>query len=384
MDVRYIVMEEKIVIAIDSFKGCLGSAQAGEAARLGVLDVMPDASVEVVRIADGGEGMAEAIGHTIGLQPVRITTYDPLMRMTDAEYYIDDKSRTAYIDMAAASGLTHVEPEYRNPVCTTTYGTGVMVADAISKGATRIVLGLGGSATNDAGLGALQALGLDIYSMNGALLEQPLSGGMMTEISRLDFTALNEKLLGVSIILACDVDSPFTGERGAVETFSPQKGASPDDMETLEAGMENVAALIEESVGLDVRELPGAGAAGGMGGGFAAAGAEIRSGVEEVMHSIGLRDKLQGASVCVTGEGSADRQTLMGKAPYGVMRRALEAGARVILIAGRVADRDSLLKAGFTAAECINPPGDPDMRPEVAAKRIRSTVAAVLTRIMRP
>lgn len=368
----------KVVIAIDSFKGCLDSASAGEAAGLGVKDAWPDAVTDIVLIADGGEGMSRAVGLANSLPRIEMETYDPLMRPVRASYSYDPVSRTAYIDMAAAAGLTLLDSESRNPMNTTTYGVGVMILDAFCRGASAILLGLGGSATNDAGLGALQALGLEIYGRNGKPFSQSVTGSMLGEISGIKTDRLSDRIGDVELRLACDVDSPFLGDNGAVAVFSPQKGASSADMAILEAGMRNVAGIVFSSTGTRLDDIPGSGAAGGMGGGFLMAGAEIRNGVEEIIAAVGLRERLAGACLCITGEGSADRQTLMGKAPFGVMSAAREVGIDTILVAGRISDRDILVSAGFSSAECINPPGDADMRPSVAADRIRNTVARVL------
>lgn len=366
------------VMAFDSFKGCLDSEEAGKAAALGVRDVYPDADCRIIRIADGGEGMAEAIGESLGLNYIEACVTDPLMRDIVAGYYFDTHRRVAYIDLAATSGITLLSDDELNPWKTTTWGTGLMLKDAIAHGARKIVLGLGGSATNDAGLGALQALGMKIFLSDTGLTEHPASGGMLSSISRVDLSGLKATLEGVEISLACDVSSPFIGENGAVKVFSRQKGADSGMMDKLESGMANVASILRRDAGIDVSFLPGAGAAGGAGGGFAAAGANICNGVELVIKAVGLAEALSDACLCITGEGCADHQTLMGKAPSGVLKCALTENVPVMLLAGRLSDVDLLEQAGFAKAACINPPDDYDLRPHVAAKRIRQTVARLL------
>lgn len=373
----------KVTLAFDSFKGCLTSREAAEAAAKGVLAIVSGAEVGIVEMADGGEGMAEALAGAGDMRRYSASVEGPLGEEVLADYYISADGMMASLDMSAASGLVLVDPERRNPWLTSTYGFGQLVAAAARHGVRRIVVGLGGSATNDAALGALQALGARFYDRAGCLMERHICGGMLSSVGSVDLSGLRW-LSGVEITAACDVDAPFVGSDGAVAVFSRQKGADAPMMERLETGMVHLADVIRSSTGHDVSAVPGAGAAGGAAGGLTALlGVRLRRGVDIVADAVGLDAALEGCDFCITGEGSADRQTLMWKTPWGVRVRACRRGVPAILLAGRVADRELLLDGGFCDVRCVNDyrlveeDALPPMSREVAATRImRATAAA--------
>lgn len=348
----------KIVIAIDSFKGCLSSMEANAAAAEGVKDVCKDADIKQVIVSDGGEGFLTAYHAALGGEFVELTVMNPLMRPVRARYLL--KNRLAVIEMAEASGLTLIAKEERNPMLATTYGTGQLIADAVKKGVERIIVGLGGSATCDAGWGMLQAL-IDNFSKNGKWEE-------MDELKRKRFT------------IASDVRNPLCGEHGAARVFAPQKGATQEMVELLEARAKQFADASARRFGFDRSEEVGAGAAGGLGYALMQyLDADCQSGIDLLLEAMDFEKFACDADCVVTGEGSADRQTLMGKLPMGVLRHAGKAA--VCLIAGQVNDRQELLQAGFAHVECVNPPEislEEAMRPEVAKQNIRWTVCGIL------
>ena len=344
----------KVVVAIDSFKGCLTSKEANLAAAEGVRSVWTDAEVVQVPVSDGGEGFMEAFRAAIGGEIVETVVRDPLMRLVTARYLLRD--RLAVIEIAQASGLTLLSKEERNPLVATSYGTGQLVADAVRRGARHIIVGLGGSATSDAGMGMLRAL-IDAFAKRG-------SWDDVEEVKSVRFT------------IASDVKNPLCGEQGAAHVFAPQKGASQEDVLTLDERARKFAEVSAKHFGYDRQEIPGAGAAGGLGYAFLQyLNAECKPGIELLLETIGFKEMVKDADLVVTGEGSADRQTLMGKLPMGILQQA--GGVPVWLIAGRISDREQLLQAGFTRVECINPPvisEEEAMKAETAKGNIKLTV----------
>ena len=357
----------KCLVAIDSFKGCLTSAEANAAAAAGISTKMPAAEVVQVAVSDGGEGWLEAFRRAIGGEEVEIVVRDPLMRPVKARYLVSDD--TAIIEMAQASGLMLLAPEERNPLLATSYGTGQLVADAVRQGCRHIIVGLGGSATSDCGIGMLHAL-IDNFG----------SYGHWDDIQEFD---------GISFTIATDVVNPLCGENGAAHVFAPQKGATPNMVQRLEERARLFADLSARHFGFDRSDVPGAGAAGGLGyafmqylGGHNQENVKCRPGIDLLLDAVGFNRLLSDARLVVTGEGSADRQTLMGKVPYGILKRAQVQGTSVCLLAGRIADRQSLLDAGFEQVACINPQGLPlaeAMKPDVAKANIAATAMAAIT-----
>ncbi|MDO4336421.1 MAG: glycerate kinase [Bacteroidales bacterium] len=357
----------KAVVAIDSMKGCLGSAEASEACAAGLREAWPDAEVIVVPVADGGEGTAAAIAFS-DKSIIRKTdrVLGPDGTPTIAEWWLDAAKKTAYIDLAAAAGLTLVPQERRNPLTATTFGVGQLILAAASEGARHIVLGLGGSATVDGGAGACEALGVRFG------------------VDHIDVSHIDNRLKDIDLHLACDVTAPFTGEKGAARVFGPQKGADPTQVKLLEERLERLRLLILRQFGIDLNEVPGSGAAGGCAGGLMAlAGGKIENGAALVLDSIGFDRIIAGADLMVTGEGSADRQTLMGKLPSEILRRGQKAGIPVALAAGRITDAEALSEAGFAAIIDINSEanarrsgteGQEAMDSGVATRRLRTSL----------
>ena len=341
----------KVIIAIDSFKGCLTSKEANEAAAEGIRIVYPDAEIVTVPVSDGGEGYMEAFHAAIGGRLEEVTVRDPLMRPITAKYLLHNEM--AVIEIAQASGLTLLTKEERNPMVATSYGTGQLVADAVRKGAKQIIVGLGGSATSDAGMGMLRAL-IDTFAKNK---------------SWNDIEALKD----VAFTIASDVKNPLCGEKGAAHVFAPQKGATPEMVLALDERARKFAELSARHFGFDRSQMPGAGAAGGLGYAFLQyLDAKSMSGIQLLLDTIHFKELAKEADLIITGEGSADRQTLMGKLPMGILEQA--GSVPVYLIAGRISDREELLNAGFVRVECINPPGislEDAMRKEVAQQNIR-------------
>ena len=345
----------KVIIAIDSFKGCLTSKEANGAASEGIRRVYPDAEIVEVPVSDGGEGYMEAFHAAIGGRLVEVAVRDPLMRLVTAKYLLHDE--TAVIEIAQASGLTLLTNEERNPLVATSYGTGQLVADAIRKGSKHIIVGLGGSATSDAGIGMLRAL-INAFTKNG----------QWDDI---------EEVKDVVFVIASDVKNPLYGEKGAARVFAPQKGATPEMVRRLDERARKFAELSAKHFGYDCSQMAGAGAAGGLGYAFLQyLHAESKSGIQLLLDTIRFKELVKGADLIITGEGSADRQTLMGKLPMGILEQS--GGVPVFLIAGRISDREELLNAGFARVECINPPGislEEAMRKEVALQNISQVLS---------
>ena len=374
---------KKIIVAIDSFKGCLTSAEANQAASEGVFAKMPEAEVVQIPVSDGGEGWLEAFNVAIGGELVEVNVKDPLMRPIVAQYLM--QGDTAVIEIAKASGLTLLSPEERNPMVATSYGTGQLVVDAVRRGCKHIIIGLGGSATSDCGIGMLRAI-IDSFA----------KGGSWDDVREPD---------DVRFTIATDVTNPLCGENGAAHVFAPQKfaikreqseldsiaereqtrpqvkGATHEQVLALDARAKRFAEASAKHMGRDCQNMPGAGAAGGLGYAFLQyMNAKCRSGIDLLLDTIHFDDLLQDADLVITGEGSADRQTLMGKLPFGILQRAQRHDVPVMLIAGRIADEQQLLAAGFSRVTCINPPGLPleiAMQPATAKENIRRVMALI-------
>ena len=346
----------KIVVAIDAFKGCLTSVEANQAAAMGIKDYMPDAEVLQIPVSDGGEGWLDAFHNVLGGMIVEVAVYDPLMRSITSKYLVKDDM--AVIEIAQASGLSLLSVDERNPLIATSYGTGQLIVDAIRKGCKHIIVGLGGSATSDCGKGMLKAIS-DILG-HGAPVE--------------DIEALDR----VSFTIATDVSNPLCGKDGAAHVFAPQKGASPEMVLELDERAKRFAEESAKHFGFNCQYKSGAGAAGGLGYAFMQyLQADCCSGIDLLLDSLDFDILLTDASLIITGEGSADSQTLMGKLPFGILKRAKHSNVPVALIAGKVTHKDALLDAGFSFVDCINPPGiseEDAMRRETALHNIRQTI----------
>ena len=365
----------RIIAAFDSFKGSLTSREAGEAFRCGFLEGHPDAEVVILPIADGGEGMAEAISEGVGGEMVTAVVSDPLSRKIEARYAIVNDGYTAVIAMSAASGLTLLKPEERNPLITSTYGTGELLLDAARRGCKEIVVGLGGSATNDGGSGMLSALGYRFYDSAGVELCDTIS--ILERVHALSAEQRNPLLDGVRLIVAVDVDNPLCGKYGAAEVFARQKGADDAMVARLDSALRHYAEVVDA----DAADVAGAGAAGGMGYAFRAVlGAELRPGIEIVLSLVRFEDIARGADMVVTGEGSIDEQTLHGKAPAGVLRAAQNLGIPVVALGGRVEGVEALLAGGFSDVRAIAPTSMPlaeAMQRDVAMLNMRCAARRV-------
>ena len=367
----------KVICAFDSFKGCMTSLEAGEAAKRGVMGAMPGCMVSVMPMADGGEGTIDAIRSMIGGREVPIRVLDPLLRERESEYVMDCDGETAYIEMAQCAGLTMLTPDERDAMHTSSYGLGMAMVKAIEAGAKHITICLGGSATNDVALGALQALGLQIYTENG-LLNRPVTGADLINITDVDSTALEQLKSQCDITVLYDADIPFCGPMGAVRLYAPQKGVKAEDLDGLERGMKNVREVVERKTGIKTASVKGAGAAGGAGYGLAAmAGAKMESGIDYMLSLSGFDARLAETAIVLTGEGKADSQTLQGKVSAGILSHAWKRGVPVWLFAGKVEDREALLNAGFEKVVDINAGQDTAQDPmdnTVARRRLENAV----------
>ena len=367
----------RVVIAIDSFKGCLASREAGEAACRGVLKAWPTAQVTVLPVSDGGDGLLDAFVAACGADVKSITARDALMRAVEARFAA--AGNLACVEVAQAAGLSLLKSDERDAMHATSFGVGQLL-----KAAARwpeVVVGLGGTATSDAGVGMMQALGLRFFDNNG---DEMLPGQVDLErIAAVDKSGFLLSAKPCRVVVASDVRNPLYGPQGAAHVFAPQKGASPAEVERLDAGMRNLARVMRPMLGDDVALRPGAGAAGGMGYALMALfDAQFVEGAKWMLDLLNFDKLVDGADMVITGEGSADEQTLMGKLPSAVMRVAQAAGVPTLLVAGRVRNADVLRAAGFTHVQCINDPDTPlhiAMRPDYAAARLTHTTADTLS-----
>lgn len=323
----------KIVIAPDSYKESLSATEVAQAIEKGFREIFPDAQYVSVPVADGGEGTVEAmIAATQGAAHTASVT-GPLGERVDACWGMSGDGNTAFIEMAAASGLALVPPEQRNPLMTTSRGTGELILHALEHGARNIIIGIGGSATNDGGAGMVQALGAKLCDANGT--EIGSGGGSLMSLNTIDISGLDPRLAACTIRVACDVTNPLTGDRGASRIFGPQKGATEAQIVELDNNLAHYADVIKKSLRVDVKEVPGAGAAGGMGAALMAfLGAELRSGIEIVTQALNLEEHIHDCTLVVTGEGRIDSQSIHGKVPVGVANVAKKYHKPVIGIAG--------------------------------------------------
>ncbi|WP_054178194.1 glycerate 2-kinase [Trabulsiella odontotermitis] len=323
----------KIVIAPDSYKESLSATEVAQAIEKGFREIFPDAQYVKVPVADGGEGTVEAmIAATQGTAMTAHVT-GPLGEPVEAMWGISGDGHTAFIEMAAASGLALVPPAQRNPLLTTSRGTGELILQALDHGAQNIIIGIGGSATNDGGAGMMQALGASLCDANGTAIG--FGGGCLMSLNAIDLSQLDARLKTCSIRVACDVTNPLIGDRGASRIFGPQKGASEAMIAELDRNLEHYAEVIKKSLRIDVKEVPGAGAAGGMGAALMAfLGAELRSGIEIVTQALNLEEHIHDCSLVITGEGRLDSQSIHGKVPVGVASVAKKYHKPVIGIAG--------------------------------------------------
>lgn len=327
----------RIVIAPDSFKGCLSAREVAQAMAAGVRQVLPHAELDLAPMADGGEGTVQALVDATGGRMIQVPVTGPLGTPTPAFLGLLGDGQTAIIEMAAASGLPLVPPDQRNPLVTTTQGVGDLIRAALDAGARRLIVGLGGSATVDGGAGMAQALGVRLTDAAGR--EIGPGGGALRQLAHVDVSGLDPRLAQTEVVAACDVTNPLTGPRGAARVYGPQKGATPEMVEILDNALAHYAAVLAHDLSVDVRDAPGAGAAGGLGAGLLAfLRARLRPGVEIVLEAARLRERVRDAALVITGEGRLDGQTVYGKTPIGVAQVAQAAGVPVLALVGGTGD----------------------------------------------
>ena len=377
----------KVVVAMDSFKGSLGSYEAGQAVKEGILNACSDAEVVVKPLADGGEGTVKSLIEGLSGRCVTAEVTGPMGQRTAAKYGILADGRTAVMEMAEAAGITLVKKEDLNPWKASTTGIGEMILDAAGRGCRAFLIGIGGSATTEGGIGMLQALGYVFYDEEGKIL--PPAAESLGRISRISKDHVPEVLEECRFLIACDVSNPLCGENGAVCVYGPQKGVKEDEMEKLDAAMRHYAEKTAAFTGKENSPAAGAGAAGGLGFAFLSyfADAELKSGISVVLEAVGLEKEVKDADIVVTGEGRLDAQTAMGKAPAGVAKLAKQYGCRVLAFAGSVSDdagvcNEEGIDAFFPVVRGITTLEEA-MKPENAGKNIALTVEQVF-RLLRP
>jgi glycerate kinase len=344
----------KIVIAPQGFKGGISGLEAAQAIARGVIAAVPDAETVLIPVADGGDGTLHALVDATGGQIFTGTVTGPINQQVEAQWGVMGDGRTAVIEMARASGLAMVPSRRRNPKVTTTLGTGEILREALERGYRRVIVGLGGSATNDGGAGMATALGARFLDSFGNAL--PTGGGALARLARIDTSGIVDQIAGAEIIAATDVTNPLCGPTGASAVYGPQKGASEELVAELDAALLNFARVVSRDIGCDVLDIPGAGAAGGLGAGLMAfAGAKMRSGIDMVCQVLDFDSHLVGADLVITGEGRADRSTVFDKAPVGVARHARDHGVPTVLLAGSLGDgHEMLYDHGVASVLCIS------------------------------
>ena len=345
----------KIVIAPQGFKGNLTALQVARAIEKGIKRVVPDARTAIKPMADGGEGTVQALVDATGGKMMTTEVTGPLGERVTARWGILSDKVTAAIEMAAASGLPLVPPEKRNPLVTTTYGTGELVLAALDNGCRKLIIGIGGSATNDGGAGMAQALGARLLDAGGK--ELPFGGAALARLEHIDITGLDSRLTGFDVLLASDVNNPLCGPEGASAIYGPQKGATPEKVQQLDAALAHYADVIQRNLGLDLRDIPGAGAAGGLGLGLMVfLKARLVPGIEVIIDTTNFVETLKDADLVFTAEGRIDCQSAMGKVPTGVALKAKEFGIPVIALAGEIGDDYAVVyEQGIDAVLSIAP-----------------------------
>ena len=376
----------KIIIAMDSFKGCLSSSEAGQAVMEEIRENFPSIEVACIPVSDGGDGMLDVLMQATGGKYITFNVHDPLMHLHTARYGLSPDGRTAFIEMAIASGINLVPPAQRNPMLTSTYGTGELIRDALKRGCRDFIIGLGGSATNDAGLGMLQALGFRFLNSQKEVLGtrpgEAMNGMLMGEVASVDTSCVCPELWEARFLLACDVQAPFHGLQGAAYVFAPQKGADENIVKALDRNLEHIASVIRQETGKDIAKLPGAGAAGGMGGAMIAfLDATIKPGAKVMLNALRFKERIAEANLVITGEGKSDRQTLMGKIPSGILEEAIRQGIPTLLLSGSIEDVDELNRAGFLGVFSTTPypmPLAQAMMPHTAQDNIRKATRQII------
>lgn len=373
----------RIVVAPDSYKGSITALEVANAIEKGVLRVFSNAQIQKVPIADGGEGTVAALVMATEGTTVRQSVSGPLGEMVCAEWGILGDGETAVIEMAAASGVTLLSKEQLNPLITSTFGTGQLIKAALDKGLRRIIVGIGGSATNDGGTGMAKALGVRFFDKAGVELAD---GGLaLRDLDRIDCRLLDTRLKDTEILIACDVDNPLCGPQGASVVYGPQKGASQQMVELLDGALENYARVATAFTGRNIAKLPGSGAAGGLGAGFLFfTDAILRPGVEIVLENTRFSEKVRSADFIITGEGSTDFQTAFGKAPVGVAKEAQKYGVPVVCLSGNLGkDYENVLDQGIHGLMSIAPGPISTQDSMLRADKLVEEAAARLCRLIK-
>jgi glycerate kinase len=338
----------KILIAPDKFKGSLSAFEVADNIEKGILKVFPKAIVVKVPMADGGEGTVESLVDATGGKIIKTNVKDPLFRDIESFYGILGDGKTAVIEMAAASGLYLLKDYERNPMITTTYGTGQLIKDALDRGCRRFIIAIGGSATNDGGAGMATVLGVKFYDKDG--IEIGLGGGELSKIYSIDTSNIDDRLKECEFIVACDVANPLIGENGASRVYGPQKGATKEMVEVLDKNLEHYGKLLEKYFNKKIIDVPGSGAAGGLGAGLMAfLNAQLKNGIEIIIETLKLEEKIKEADIVISGEGKIDFQTAFGKTISGIAKLCKKHNKPLIVIAGTVEDIENLYEIGVSS-----------------------------------
>ena len=372
----------KIVIAPDSFKECLSAQEVASHIASGIRNIVPNAEIYEIPISDGGEGVLEALLNGVGGRRISVSVMDPLMRQIKAEYGILKDEKTAVIEMAKASGLELLKEHEKNPLLTTTFGTGQLIKDALDKGCTKIIIGIGGSATNDGGAGMVRALGAKFLDDKGE--EIPEGGGGLERLKTLDLSNFDKRIQNCEVVVACDVSNPLTGENGASMVYGGQKGGSKQDLEFLDSNLAHYANSIKANLGIDISRIPGAGAAGGTGAGLMAfLEGKLVNGIELILQTIKIEEFIKQADLVFTGEGKIDGQTLHGKTISGIAAMSKKHKVPVIVITGKIGDGiEEIYNLGVNAVfSIVNQPMElrqaMDQAPELIRDCSKNIMAAI-------
>jgi glycerate kinase len=358
----------KIVVAPDSFKGSLTALEVSDAIEKGIREVFPEAEIIKIPMADGGDGTVECLVNATGGKILEEKVIGPLGNEIWAFYGILGDRKTAIVEMAAASGLTLVPEGKRNPLITTTYGTGQLIKAALNQGCRKMIIGIGGSATNDGGAGMVQALGTKLLDKDGE--EIGFGGGELKKIVKIDISCMDKRLSDIKVLVASDVNNPLCGPQGASRIYGPQKGATPEIIEELDESLAYFAELIKRDLHKDIKDIPGAGAAGGLGASLIAfLNAELRPGIEIMIEAVKLEQAIKDADLVITGEGKIDSQTIYGKAPIGVAKIAKKYNVPVVAVAA-IIEEDSRIFQSYGIDTLIKVSEPPMRLSEIKTKKI--------------
>jgi len=371
----------RIIIAPDSFKGSLSAKEVSDAIESGIISVDSTIETEKIPMADGGEGTVDALVSSTKGRLISAKATDPLGREMTGRYGILGDNATAVIEMAAVSGLPLVPARVRNPLQTTTFGTGELIQNAIKLGCRTIIIGIGGSATNDCGTGMAQALGVMFKRKDGSVIDEYMRGGLLNEVDSIDMSGLSALIKDCDITVACDVDNPLLGENGCAHVYAPQKGANEKIVDKLEKAMSSFADVLERDTGEKVRDFPGAGAAGGLGAGLMAfLNAKLRPGIDLVLNAANFEQRISEADLILTGEGKLDEQTVYGKTIAGITAVAKKHSIPVIALVGKFEDSPKLYEMGLTSyfSICEGP-----VRMDYAVKNSKRLIKSLAERIIR-